>query len=201
MIQGAAFAVWLTMPVAAIAQICALGPGASSYKTASDQRPSADALELVRRTDEAAGKVCGSSCPPVVLFRNATAPNLILMVDAGRARIVYSPQAFAAVYERHGDAGLAALIAHEIGHALDDAMGAAWIEKAWTPELRADAWAGCILAKDNLTAAEIPQAMAALKEYPSPAHPGWGVRLPAIRSGYTHCGGTAPLDAGAGKAR
>jgi hypothetical protein len=177
-------------PIAALAQICALGPGASSYKQSSDQRPSADALQLVRRTDEAAGKICGINCPPIVLFRNATAPNLMLLVDAGRARIVYSPQMFATVYEKHGDAGLAALIAHEIGHALDDAMGAAWIEKGWTAELRADAWAGCVLAKDGLNAGEIQHAAAALSEYPSPAHPVWSLRLPAIRSGYTHCGGT-----------
>jgi hypothetical protein len=67
-------------------------------------------------------------------------------------------------------------------------LGAQWIEKGWTPEVRADAWAGCILAKANLTAAEMTAAQATLAEYPAPSHPAWSVRLPAVRSGYTHCG-------------
>ena len=34
-------------------------------------------------------------------------------------------------------------------------------------------------------------ALGALAKYPSPKHPAWNARLPAIRSGYTHCGGAA----------
>jgi len=177
-------------PVLALGQICALGPNAASYKQSSDQRPSGDAMELIKRTDAAAGKICGTNCPPVVVYRNATAPNLMLLVDAGRAKIVYAPQTFSSVYEKHGDAGIAALIAHEIGHALDDALGAPWIEKGWGPELRADGWAGCVLAKDTWSAADLAHATAALSENPAPAHPAWSVRLAAIRSGYSHCGGT-----------
>jgi hypothetical protein len=179
------------IPLLALAQICALGPSATAYKQSSDQRPSADALELVKRTDAAAGKICAANCPPVVLYRNATSPNLMLLVDGGRAKIVYSPQAFSAVYDKHGDAGIAALIAHEIGHALDDTLGAAWIEKGWGLELRADAWAGCVLGKDTWSAADLAHATAALSENPSPAHPAWNVRLQALKSGYTHCGGAA----------
>ena len=66
--------------------------------------------------------------------------------------------------------------------------------RRWTPELRADAWAGCILARDNLTPADLQEALAALSEFPSPSHPNWNLRLPVIRSGYAHCGGAAPHD-------
>jgi hypothetical protein len=180
------------LPVSAAAQIlCALGPGASAYKSSADQRPSADAMELTSRVNAAAKTVCGSNCPEVVVFRNATASNLMLIAEAGRAKIVYAPQVFTAVYDRYGDAGIVALVAHALGHALDDAIGAAWIEKSWTPELRADAWAGCILARDQTTPANLQAAFAALAEFPSPSHPKWNLRLPVIRSGYGHCGGAA----------
>ena len=177
----------LLMALSANAQVlCTLGSGASTYKQSEDQRPSPDAMDLTNRVNIAAKAVCGNNCPQVVLFRNPTAPNLMLIADAGRAKLVYAPQVFTSIYERHGDAGIVALLAHALGHALDDAIGAAWVDKTWTPELRADAWAGCILAKETV---EIQPALAALSEFPSPAHPHWTVRLSTIRSGYAHCGG------------
>jgi hypothetical protein len=176
--------------LAATAQvICALGTDAAAYKSSADQRPSPDALELAARTTKASATVCGSNCPQAVLFRNATAPNLMLTVDSGRAKVVYAPKMFTAAYDRHGDAGIMALIAHALGHALDDAIGAAWVEKSWNAEVRADGWAGCILARSGLSAVEWQAAQAALSEYPAPSHPAWNLRLAAIRSGYLHCGG------------
>ena len=192
----------LWLPLAGAAQvICALGSGASSYKASSDQRPSPDALQLVVRANAAAKTICVSNCPEVVVFRNSTASSLMLFSDAGRAKLVYAPRAFAAVHDRYGDAGIVALVAHALGHALDDGIGAAWIEKAWTTEVRADAWAGCTLAKSGLGSADVRAALAAMADYPSPSHPKWNVRLQAIRSGYTHCGGAAPLDSGGGKTK
>ena len=173
----------------------------SAYKSSADQRPSADAMELTGRVNSAVKTVCVSSCTEVVVYRNVTAPNLMLMADAGRAKIVYAPQVFDGVYERYGDPGIVALLAHALGHALDDSIGAAWIDKSWTPELRADAWAGCILARDNLTSPDVRAALAALAEFPSPSHPNWNLRLPAIRSGYAHCGGTAALDSQSGRSK
>jgi hypothetical protein len=154
-------------------------------------------MELLARVFDAGKKVCGSNCPVTVFFRNPTASNLMLIEDAARAKIVYSPQIFTAVYDRYGDPGILALLAHANGHALDDAIGAAWIEKSWTAEVRADAWAGCTLAKSTLSRADLQMALSALAEYPSPAHPQWSVRRQAIRTGYSQCGGTASsFDAG-----
>ena len=191
-------------PVISDAQvICALGAGGANYKAAGDQRPSADALELTARANAAVKAICGTNCPQVVLFRNATAANLMLIADGGRAKVVYAPQVFTAAYDHYGDAGLVALLAHVLGHALDDAIGAAWIEKGWTSEVRADAWAGCMLAKASLADGDVLAALGALAGYPSPGHAGWGVRLAAVRSGYGHCGGKGALGAGtnAGAAR
>jgi hypothetical protein len=166
--------------------VCALGAGAASYKPAADQRPSGDALQLAGRVNAALKTICGAQCPTMAVLRNATAPNAMLIADAGQAKLVYSPQFFAAAYDSFGDSGIVAVIAHVVGHALDATMGAAWIRKSWTPELRADAWAGCILARLD---PGLQPSLAALAKYPAPAHPSWKLRLPALRAGYTQCGG------------
>jgi hypothetical protein len=115
----------------------------------------------------------------------------MLIADAGQAKLVYSPQFFEAAYNSFGDGGIIAIIAHEVGHALDATMGAAWIKKSWTPELRADAWAGCILARLDPGSGGLREGLSALSKYPSPSHPGWNLRLPALRTGYTECGGAS----------
>jgi hypothetical protein len=179
----------ITLPFTACAQqvLCALGSGLAGYRSSSDERPTGDAMELIGRAFTAARAVCGANCPETVLFRNTTAANLMLIIAGGRGKIVYSPLVFDGVYGRYGDPGILALLAHALGHELDDAMGAAWVEKTWTPEMRADAWAGCILAKADIGGADFTAAMAAMADYPSPMHPAWSVRLPVIRTGYTHC--------------
>ena len=169
--------------------VCALGPGVPSYKPAADQRPTRDALELAGRVNAAVKTICGAQCPTMALFRNATAPNAMLIADAGQAKLVYAPQFFAAAFGNSGDTGIVAIIAHEVGHALDETMGAAWIKQSWTPELRADAWAGCILARLDPGPGGLQPALSALSKYPSPSHPAWNLRLPALRAGYTQCGG------------
>lgn len=171
--------------------VCALGPAASSYKADSDQRPSSDALQLANRVNAAVKTLCGVQCPTMALFRNPTAANAMLIADSGQAKLVYSPQFLAAAYDSFGDGGIVALIAHEVGHALDETLGAAWIKKTWTAEVRADAWAGCLLARLDPAPASLQPSLAALAKYSSPAHPAWTVRLPALRAGYTQCGGSA----------
>jgi hypothetical protein len=169
--------------------VCALGSGASAWKPSADQRPTSDAMQLAGRLNAAVKTICASSCPEVMMFRNETAANAMLVAEGSQAKLVYAPQFFASAHDSFGDAGIIAIIAHELGHALDDAMGAAWIQSKWPPELRADAWAGCALAHCDLSPSDMEAAFAALAKYPSPAHPGWSVRLPAIRAGYTGCGG------------
>jgi hypothetical protein len=169
--------------------VCALGPGASAYKAGEDQRPTPDALELAGRVNSAVKSICKDSCPTVALFRNASAANIMLIADAGQAKLVYAPQFLTAAYEAYGDGGVMALIAHELGHALDDTLGAAWIKTEWSPEVRADAWAGCVLARAELARDEIESTSEALAKYPAASSPSWNLRLPALRAGYIQCGG------------
>jgi hypothetical protein len=184
----------LFFPLSTSAQvICALGPAAASYKASEDQRPTSDAMLMAGRVNAAAKTICGNTCPAVIVLRNSTAANVMLIVDSGQGKLVYSPQFFGVVDKQYGDAGVIAVMAHVLGHALDDTLGAAWIKSGWSPELRADSWAGCVLAKNNLGAPDTSAALSALSalaSYPSPSHPNWTVRTAAIRTGYIQCGGS-----------
>jgi hypothetical protein len=81
------------------------------------------------------------------MFRNATASNLMLIGSGGQMKLVYKPAFFTSVYETYGDGGILSLIAHEVGHAIDAAAPANWMKTNWSLELRADAWAGCAMAR------------------------------------------------------
>ena len=89
---------------------------------------------------------------------------------------------------RVGDDGQVFLPIVEEG-GIDDVLGAAWVRNTWTPELRADGWAGCVFAKSGTVGSELAAALATLAKYPAASHPPWKIRLPVIRAGYTGCGG------------
>jgi hypothetical protein len=169
--------------------VCALGTHAASWKPASDQSPSPDAMQLAVRINAAVKTLCGTHCPVIALFRNTTAEGVMLVFENGDAKLLYAPPFFSSVYNIYGDAGIVALLAHELGHGLDDNLGAAWVKSNWTPELRADSWAGCALARTQLSSKDTQAALNALAKYPAASHPAWDVRLPAIRAGFTACGG------------
>ena len=150
-------------------------------------------MQLAGKVNTAVKTICASNCPGVMLMRNTTAANVMLIAGGGQGRLVYSPQFFAAANDTFGDAGIVALIAHELGHALDDSLGAAWVKTTWTPELRADSWTGCVLARTDLSSKDLESALRALAKYPpqtgAPAPSSWTLRLPVLRTGYTQCGG------------
>jgi hypothetical protein len=171
--------------------ICTLGPAANSYNAYSDQKPTPDAMELARRVSAALVSSCSPNCASLVLFRNSTIPGAILVEDPARAKMVYSPQFFTSVYEKFGDGAIIAIIAHMLGHAIDATAPARWMNNSWTPELRADAWTGCALANADLSPPGLENALAALSKNPSSINPNWSTRIPALRLGYTRCGGDA----------
>ena len=173
--------------------VCTLGLETTPYNAYSDQRPTPDALELAGKVNQALVSSCRPNCPTIAMFRNTTAPNAILLKSPGQAKFVYKPEFFTAVYESSGDAGILAMIAHEVGHAIDGASPTSWIKREWSPELRADAWAGCALGRMNLSARALQAGLSTLAKYPSPSHPNWETRLPVIQTGYTQCGGDKKL--------
>jgi len=194
----------LLLPFGASADVlCALGPGASTYDAKADQRPTRDAMELAGRMNRALAPNCLPKCPQIAIFRNATAANAMLIVTPDQAKFVYAPQFFATVYDRYGDGAIIAIIAHEYGHALAETVAAPWMKSDWPEELRADAWAGCALAKSDLNSNDLADALTAVSKYPPVAHqPGWSLRQPALRLGYVHCGGDgSKFDTGTSSAK
>jgi hypothetical protein len=182
------------LPFGASAEVvCALGARASSYDAKADQRPTGDTMQLAGRMNAALSPTCSPQCPQIAIYRNTTAPNAMLVVTADQAKFVYAPQFFTAVYDKYGDGAIIAIIAHEYGHALNETSPAPWMKNGWSPELRADAWAGCALAKTDLSASDLAEALTAVSKYPpfapTGAQPSWAQRLPALRLGYSHCGG------------
>jgi hypothetical protein len=180
--------------------ICALGPHAASYDAKADQRPSDDAMQLAKRMNAALAPTCRPQCPQIAVFRNATAPNAMLAFMGDQAKFVYAPQFFAAVYDKYGDGAIVAMIAHEYGHALNEMHPASWMRSDWTPELRADAWAGCALAETGLSATDLARALMGVSKYPPAGDSNWPLRVQALRLGFIHCGGAgATFDASASK--
>jgi hypothetical protein len=178
-----------SLPLAAGAEvICALGPGVASYNAKSDQRPTPDALQLAKRMNAALAPTCTPRCPQMAIYRNPTAANAMLVLGADQAKVVYAPQFFSAVYDNYGDGAIIAIIAHEYGHALAETHPVNWIKSDWNVELRADAWAGCALAKSDLTASDLADALTAMSKYPPANAPAWPLRLGAMRVGYMQCG-------------
>ena len=169
--------------------ICTLASTPSSYNAYLDQRPTGDAMELAGKVNAALVSMCRPNCPALAMFRNSTAANVILVTDAGRTKILYKPEFFTSVYESYGDGGILAILAHEVGHAIDAVAPPHWMKSGWAPELRADAWAGCAFAKMNLSGSALKSSLMTLSKYPSPTHPNWATRLPVLRAGYTQCGG------------
>ncbi|HJZ98997.1 MAG TPA: hypothetical protein VKE70_20950 [Candidatus Solibacter sp.] len=146
-------------------------------------------MELSGKVNAALVAMCRPNCPALALFRNSTAANLVLIKDGTQTKILYKPEFFTSVYDNYGDGGILALLAHEVGHSIDMTAPPSWMKTGWTPELRADAWAGCAFAKMNLGASALRAGLTALSKYPSPDHPSWGMRLPALEAGYIQCGG------------
>ena len=176
----------VAVPFGAAAEVvCALGPGAASYKASADERPTSDAMEMARRMNAALSPICSPKCPQIAIFRNPTAANAMLVVTPDQAKFVYAPQFFQTVYDNYGDGAIIAIIAHEFGHALDEIYPGKF-GRGGTPELRADAWAGCTVAQTE----------------PEFNRPGGGsdrrfrnIRLPLIRVGrcvWWLCGSGTP---------
>ena len=183
----------MLLPIGASAEVvCALGKATSTYQPTADQRPTPDTMQIVRRVDEAYKSICLPRCPGAAMLRNDTAPNLMLYVNADGGKMVYSPAFFAGVYGKYGEGGIIALVAHVYGHAIDEVTQSTWLPANWSPELRADAWAGCVLAKTGLPPSGVTSALGALAMYPPPGQAGFSSRrVTAVRLGYAHCGGEA----------
>ena len=168
--------------------LCALGPATPPYDPMADMPASAAAQTELKKVKTL---LCPKGCGKVLLFANATTPNTTTVTDgAGVSKIAYSPSFVGSLQTNYGPIATLGIFAHDLGHHLEaTANRAAWMKPSWDGELRADAWAGCAMAKAELTPSRLQAVLLALSTYPSPAHPDWSARRPVITEGYTQCGG------------
>jgi len=167
--------------------LCALGP-VTPYDPMADMPPSAGAkADLTKITS----LLCSKGCGKVLLFANATTPNTATVTDgAGVSKISYSPSFASSVRSNFGPIAMFGIFAHDLGHHLDaTGVKATWMKDTWDSELRADAWAGCAMAKADMTPSRLQAVLLAMSTYPSPHHPAWDARRPVITEGFTKCGG------------
>jgi hypothetical protein len=173
--------------------MCVLGATTVGYEPLLDQAAPPGASKDVKRLMAA---LCPKGCGQVGVFRNPTSPSAITVTVGSRASKVAYKGAFLEAAERTYGAGAAlGILAHEVGHHVDaNAPAADWMVPRWGTELRADAWAGCALAKINGKiggkTGDVKAAIQALATYPSPSHPAWTERAVVLQKGYRSCGGT-----------
>jgi hypothetical protein len=182
-------ALFLLLPAIAAAEVlCAFGPSVGQYKASSDERPTGDAMTELRQLNAALQPVCSPRCPQIEILRNPTAANVMLIATSDQAKIVYAPQFFQSLYDGYGDGAVIGVLAHEFGHALDELIPGKF-GRGGTPELRADAWAGCALARTELTAAGLGSALSGVVRFPTPNNADRNLRITALHLGFTQCGG------------
>ena len=137
--------------------------------------------------------LCSSSpygCGTYFLFSNPTVPNAMAMaVGPGQTKITYSADFMNSIAGEYGGGATFGILAHEFGHHLDIHLTPSWMNTSWSRELKADAWAGCALARAGVDTTAIENALTAIAAYPSPSHPDWPLRRQAVRTGFANCGG------------
>ena len=180
----------LSSPARADAQVlCTLGPATPTFDAMADMPAAPEAQAELKKLKTL---LCPKGCGKLFLFANATSPYTVTVTDGhGASKIVYSPAFLAQVRKSYGPLGVFGVLGHQLAHHLD-ATGSRplWMKETWDPELRADAWAGCAMAKAGLKPSGLQASLLVMSEYPSAHHPGWGERRAVIVEGFKQCGGT-----------
>ncbi len=168
--------------------VCQLGLSGGSYDPTLDAPATPRAVAISRDVYRA---LCPGGCGNVDLLRNPTAGNALTRVVSGTSSLVsYSPGFFELLDRRFGTGAVFGVLAHELGHHIDlHQPKLPWFDSSWSRELRADAWAGCAIARGGISPTSLEAAVGALMAFPSASHPGADLRIPAIRTGFSNCGG------------
>jgi hypothetical protein len=175
---------------AAAQTICSIGSTpVQYYNSYLDQQPSPQALQELQT-------IYLALCPPplgcgnYVLFSNRTAPTVLWTpVGPGYSKFAYNPVLLNQLAIQYGNGASFGILAHALGHHIDFNTTPAWMNDSWSSELRADAWAGCALARTGVGTGQIENALVAIAAFPVPGRPGWPQRQLAVRTGFINCGG------------
>jgi hypothetical protein len=173
--------------------VCSLSPVMPNYSPLADQAPTPRAAKDLKRLN---ALLCAKGCGRVGLFQNPTIPNAVIVnAGNGNSRIEYSQAFLDKVQEVFGPDARFGVLAHEFGHHVDaNTSQAHWMNPTWDAELRADAWAGCALAKAGMKTQGLKDALRAVGGgQPAPSRvesaTGGDQRWVALQHGYEGCGG------------
>ena len=170
--------------------VCSLGSTPlQQYNPYLDQPPSPRAAQELQA-------IYLALCPPPLgcgnyaLFSNPTAPTILWTpAGPGYSKFAYNPALLNGLAMQYGDGASFGILAHAFGHHIDFNTTPAWMNNSWSSELKADAWAGCALAKTGVGTGQIENALIAIAAFPVPGSPGWPQRQLAVRTGFINCGG------------
>jgi hypothetical protein len=132
------------------------------------------------------------ACGRIDLFRNASLTFAGFTFADGplHSSVIYNPQRMNQIVGNFGGDAAFGVFAHEVGHHMDAHFNRmSWIDNQWNKEVRADAWAGCALAIEQMSTDGLETATKVLAAYPSPMNPPVPQHIAAIRTGYIACGG------------
>ena len=169
--------------------MCSLGvgPAQQRYDPRRDQAPAPRADQELRQIYN---MLCPRGCGSYLLVSNPTTPNAMAMpIGRGQSKIAYRPDFMDRVAQQYGGGATFGILAHEFGHHIDLHTTPLWMNTSWSRELKADAWAGCALARTGIGTRQVENSLRAIAAYPSPSHPGWPQRHQAVRTGFVSCGG------------
>ena len=172
---------------------CRLGAGMMTNAVGAqyfDTAPTPDAQDHVYEALELYG-CTPEDCGEPAVFRNVGLGDAARIdLEPGRWTIRYNPVWLNGIVQRIGPNAAFGVFAHEVGHYVDFVWTKeAWFHSSWDRELRADAIAGCIVARRGVPPHEFAALVRAIASAPSLSHPAWPDRLAAIQTGYSECGG------------
>ena len=168
--------------------VCSLGtPLQGQYSPYWDRPPAPRAVGELQRIYRL---LCPMGCGQFSVFENPTVANAMAQAVApGATKISYSPDFMNRIVQTYGPGATFGILAHELGHHIDFHVMPPWMSDAWSKELKADAWAGCALARAGMGTSQMQSALRVIALYPSMTHPPWQYRHDAVRTGYINCGG------------
>jgi hypothetical protein len=185
----ALFGLLATAPdVRAQGLVCSLGVATPSYSLGTDQAAPPGLSKDLKRIITL---LCPKGCGRVGLVKNASASSMLAMnVGNGNYKIAYNSAFLDRVQRVYGPDAAFGILAHEVGHHVDmNGNPAAWMDLSWNSEARADAWAGCALAKAAMKTEGFKAALRAVVSSSSGADLVLESRSSALQRGYEGCGG------------
>lgn len=104
--------------------------------------------------------------------------------------VIYDPIFMEGLRQRYGPSAPFGVLAHEVGHIVRGVLVPGWMPD-WSDEMRADHFAGFVLARHGLDLQPLQRCIMELMARPGYRHPDGRTRTAVVRGGYIEGGGIA----------